>query len=145
MKPPLPRNLSQRELLPRRLRPSSFEVRYIPPSIVKSVQGLLQHAAGHELGNRAMPDQPRDEPLPGVPTAEVPVKPEAAVPGTEDVARSDRVSHRVDTQSQSPPNEWSAFCMTVMGCSSTSRAPAARYALRSPANSNPRCGSQNAM
>ena len=49
------------------------------------------------------------------------------------------------THDQSPPNEWSAFCMIVIGCSSTSRAPACLYASRSPANSCPRCDSQNAM
>ena len=49
------------------------------------------------------------------------------------------------THDQSLPNECSAFCMTVIGCSSTSRAPARFHASRSPSNSAPSCGSQNAM
>jgi hypothetical protein len=65
----------------------------------------LQNRPGDELGNRAVRDESGDETLPGDAAAQIPVEPEAPVPRTEDLTRTDRVRPG-GTQDQSPPNEW---------------------------------------
>ena len=55
---------------------------------------LLQQRAGHELADRPVRHQPRDEALPGDAAAEVAVEPERAMAGAEDLARPDRVGLR---------------------------------------------------
>src|SRR4051794_21578196 len=51
----------------------------------------LQDRARHELRDGAVGDQSGDEPLPRDAAADVAVEPEAAVRGSEDLARADRV------------------------------------------------------
>src|SRR5919201_2869219 len=56
--------------------------------------GRLQDRSRHELGNRAVRDESRDEPLPRDAAAEIAVEPEAPMSGAEDLARTDRVRLR---------------------------------------------------
>lgn len=84
---------------------------------------LLEQRAGHELGARPVGDQPGDEALPRIPAAEVAVEPEAAALGAEHLPGTDRGGLGRDLRPVTP-ERCRAFCTIVIGCSSTSRAPA---------------------